>query len=275
MPGIPKWAAEPLRRYLNQSTEICKVLGTTIYASHAAITMPRILHATPKMEPDQTPKGDVDETMEKFASFAAHEKERGFPVLHAHASVILWGFFQASIEDLLAAFLMNEPERLRTEPFARIRIPLAEFEGSEREERMQLLITELKRSANVSRRHGLDRIEALLEPFGFSGPVHDLVKKEVCALDHIRNVIVHRACLVDRRLADACPWLNLKIGEPVIITHTAFKRYDSALTHYLGRIMERVAAHFGKPFRALPEGTQESEESIFNNTVFFHFLHDH
>jgi hypothetical protein len=58
----------------------------------------------------------------------------------------------------------------------------------------------------------------------------------------MRNVIVHRASLADRRLVEACPWLNLQINDPVTVPHKSLDMAGRAvcacvltLTHRLGK----------------------------------------
>lgn len=250
-----------------------------MFAFAAAVELPEIMEIASKAGPGEfqhSGNTKLTSLSNLYAAFAKSEIEKGFPILHVHALVALWGLLEAAIEDALVAFLLNEPDRLRNEPFGKLKITLADFEASEKDDRMRLLLAELERDKSVRRRHGVDRFEVLLEAFGFSAPVHPLVKKELYALHHIRNVIVHRGSLADRRLVQACPWLSLKIGEPIIVTHKAYARYDSALAYYVLKILERFRAHFGLSELAGPDSskcTEENEESIFNDYSFYHFLH--
>ena len=64
-------------------------------------------------------------------------------------------------------------------------------------------------------------------------------------MHHIRNVIVHRASLADRRLVQNCPWLGLKLGDKVLVTHQSLGAYGEALAKYVLTILERACLRYG------------------------------
>ncbi|HSZ64316.1 MAG TPA: hypothetical protein VK828_21135 [Terriglobales bacterium] len=125
---------------------------------------------------------------EADAEFAKKEIERGFPLLHAHTLVGLWGAFEAAIEDCVVGMLMNEPDVLRSEAFSKLRIPLAEFELLEKEDRMRVLLAEVGRGQGLGKRQGVDSFESLLAHAKLSGVVDPEVKKTMWEMHHVRNV---------------------------------------------------------------------------------------
>lgn len=79
------------------------------------------------------------------------------------------------IEDLIVALLLSEPEFLRAEAFSKIRIPLADFETLDKEERMRILLRELQRTLRSDQRHGVNGFEVILGSVELSGEVDDCV----------------------------------------------------------------------------------------------------
>ena len=191
---------------------------------------------------EQSPQ-DALQRAKKDAEFANSEIERGFPALHAHAVVAIWGALEASIEDLLVAWVLNKPEVLQNEAFAKLKVSLGDFLWLEREEQARLLIRELERAS--SQRRGIERFESLLQAIGQSGSIDEGVRKSLFEMFQVRNVLVHRAGSADRRIAEACPWLNLTVGAPVLLDHQAFRRYVSSVDAYIANVMERVFEPFG------------------------------
>ncbi len=185
------------------------------------------------------------EEAQNLASFAQKEIDSGFPLLHAHTLVGAWGAMEATIEDMLVGMLMNEPELLQKEAFAKVRIPLADFEALEKEERMRLLVEEIDRAQNSGRKQGIERFEGLLDRFDLSGSVNAQIRKDVWEMNHVRNVLVHRRSLADRRLVQACPWMGLKVGDRLVITHKALYRYAHALYLYVINIQYRLGDKYG------------------------------
>lgn len=125
----------------------------------------------------------------------------------------------------------------------RIKITLAEFEILENDERMRLLINELERSLRSQFKDGVSRFEAILSVFGFSGAVDDDTRKNIYEMFHIRNIIVHRASIADRKFVRACPWLGYSIGDSVKVSHEDWGRYLAAVADYSACLIERVNSY--------------------------------
>src|ERR1022692_3432671 len=138
---VPNYAADPLRAYLHYWDESSGLLYMSMQAIGALRGMPRLikaLKAFPSHE-DQEATSKVYVTVEEAtrrAEFAQKEFDAGFPLLHAHTLVGLWGALEVAIDDLLVGILTNEPTLLQNDSFAKIRVPLADFEMLEKEERM-------------------------------------------------------------------------------------------------------------------------------------------
>src|SRR6266849_6355191 len=179
------------------------------------------------------------------AELAKQECARGFPLLHAHTLVATWGAFEAAMEDTLVKILLNEPKLLKNQAFTKIKIPLAEIQASDEEGRIRYLLTEITRNQGPGRKQGVDMFESLLDFLALSGAVEEDLKKTIWEMQHVRNVIVHRASCADKRLVEACPWLNLKIGEKVIVSHEALGRYGAALCQYALNITHRLCERYG------------------------------
>jgi hypothetical protein len=247
---IPEWAKAPLTRFLDHCEESHRLLHMSMQGICGLRGIPQALEVLEetRREDDPVPEGDARARLKEArerAKFAEAEIERGFPLLHAHALIGLWASFEAAIEDVLVAFLMNQSEILQHEAFAKLRVPLCEFEMLEKDERMRFLISEFERNQGLSRKHGVDRFEVVLAPFGLSGAVDPEIKKKVREMHFIRNVLVHRAGIADRRLVQGCPWLGLQVGQSVIITHEAAVGYENALGKYLVKLIHRLRLKFG------------------------------
>jgi hypothetical protein len=174
------------------------------------------------------------------AELAHRESKTGFPLLHAHTLVGVWGAFEAAIEDTVVNVLMSQPDLLRNEVFAKVRIPLAEFETLDKEERIRRLIDELERGPSLGKRQGVYAFEMLLVPVKLASDTNPDPKKTIWEMYHVRNVIVHRGFIADKKLVEACPWLGLKVGDPITVTHESFMRYGDALREYGSTIIRRL-----------------------------------
>jgi hypothetical protein len=221
MADIPEYARKPLQSFLDYQEECSKLLECSMRGMLL-----------------------LQNTLDAEATFVQQECMSGFPLLHAHTLVGCWGAFEAAMEDLGIGLLMNEPTWLQEEAFSRLKIPLAEFEILEKDERMLLLIQELQRGQGGNRKRGTASFEHVLNQFQLSGEVDPGVKQTIWEMYNVRNVIVHRASVADRRLVDGCPWMALKIGQLVVVTSKMSKSYADALFRYIRSLLAQLAQRY-------------------------------
>jgi hypothetical protein len=181
------------------------------------------------------------------ATFAQNELDNGFPTLNSHAVVAIWGVIEAFVDDLVATYLENDAKFLDSPLLANIKIPLAEYEQLERPERLRFLVSEYRRGAKAEFKQGVSRFEVVLDLVGLTGSVEDSTRRHLFELSHVRNVLVHRAGIADRRLASQCDWLGLATGDKLKISHEQYCRYRGAIQAYMLELATRVLQSRGYP----------------------------
>ena len=239
------WARPPFERCIDYIHEADRLLYLCIQGLSHVSRMPALAKALADLDDASAdaPLGpekqrDLDE-IDACARFAQEEIDKKFPVLHAHTSIALWAALEALVEDLAMAWLLNEPDVLSHDQFARLRVTLAEYERLDKQDRMSFLVKELARSTNADFKLGIGRFEVLLEPLGLAGAIDDDVKRMLFELSQVRNVLVHRAGIVDRRFKEACPWIHVEIGSKLRIDHESYVRYYSAVYDYILCLINR------------------------------------
>jgi hypothetical protein len=248
---LPEYAAQPLRGFMAYWDQAVKLLDVSIQGISVMRAIPNAIEVLASLSPRE---GESPNDPEKHrasleaakaaAEFAEQEVKAGFPLLHAHTLVGVWGALEAAIEDMLVGILANEPAVLLNEAFSKLRISLADFEMLDKEERMRLLIEDIERGLGSSRKQGVDYFETLLDRFSLSGAVEEEVKRNIWEMNNIRNVIVHRASFADRRLVKNCPWMGLKVGDKVTVTHKSIHRYGSSVWAYVLGLIYRLGKRY-------------------------------
>jgi hypothetical protein len=241
------WAAAPFKEFLNHQMEV----GCLVALSERGILVlsraPALLEAVAQWvdgETEERKAERIDEARED-AKLAQREIDTGFALLHAQATVSLWGSLECLVRDFLVEWLARQPGAGDLEPVRKIKISLGEYDAMAPEQRRRYIVESLDRDVQAPLRQGVDRFEALLAVFGLSGPVHDDIKRDLFELCNVRNILVHRRGVADSRFVKACPWLGLKPGGTVRVTHDSFDRYGSATTKYVTVLMKRVTARLG------------------------------
>ncbi|HTQ62038.1 MAG TPA: hypothetical protein VMI32_17570 [Candidatus Solibacter sp.] len=247
---VPSYALDPVKAFINYLDASGKLLHLSMRAIAMTRAMPQMVEAIATAS-----RGDSDwdeqrhvvglEKAKNDAEFAKNECDTGFSLLHEFTLVGTWGAFEVAIEDLVVGVLCNEPQLLRAEPFAKIRIPLAEFEILDNEGRMRILLRELQRTLRSDQRNGVGAFEAILGAVGLSGEVKKDCRERIWEMNHIRNAVVHRRSRADRTFIGACPKLGLNIGDQISITHNQLGEYAGALAGYATEIVYRMGARYG------------------------------
>ena len=252
----------PFGEFIDRQHEARDVL---ILSTHGISLLPHVpnairVFAERENDPDSAAATDYAHRLEvakRQAELAQREVDTGFPLLYGQWAVALWNALECLIRDFLASWLANEPSASQLEAVRKIRIPLADYEAMTPEERHYYVIDMLERDHGIPLRRGINRLEDLLAIFGLSGPVKDETQKHLFELCQVRHVLVHRRGIADRRLIQACPWLDLKPGNPVIITPIMAYHYWEATDDYLATVIRRVRSRLS-PSGDPPDNTVTS-----------------
>jgi len=258
---IPDYAFNPLRRCLDSIFITHRLLRLSVNGLQIISNRPqmvqRLIDLTVAAEQEVTVelKSDLEKAIAD-AAFTRNERDNDFPYLHAYTLVGQWGALEAGIEDMLVGILVNETKILEKDEFAKARIPLSKYELLNKEERMRFLLSDVQRTHSSGIAQGVNTFENVLQVFDLSGSVEEGVRTGLWEMNHVRNVLVHRDSRADLRLIQACPSINLNIGDRVLITHERYDYYSNAVIDYLRlvicRLGKRYEAH--PPMWALPDG---------------------
>jgi hypothetical protein len=250
---IPDYAFKPLRRCLD-------AIFITNNLLHLSVNGLRIILNKPKMvqrlidlsiaagkEVTAEMNSDLKNATED-AAFVMNERANDFPLLHAYTFVGQWGALESAIEDMLVGILVHEAKILEKDDFTKIKIPLSKYEVLDKEERMRFLLSEVQRTQNSGIAQGVNTFENVLKVFDLSGPVEEDLRTGLWEMNHVRNVLVHRDARADLRLVQACPSINLKVGERVLINHQKYGYYSNVFIDYIRLLTCRL----GKRYNAAP-----------------------
>ena len=189
---------------------------------------------------EERPRAEEMQDARKLAEVAQSELNKGFPLLHSQAMVSLWGSLEDLMRTFLSAWLANEPSAKQVETIRKLKIAVGEYESLDDYERCFHMVDLLERDVHSPLRQGVSRFESILQPFGLSGKVDSEVQKRVYELFQVRNALVHRRGVADRRLTEACPWLNLTPGKPISVSHEMYAGYAEAVAQYATQVVGRV-----------------------------------
>jgi hypothetical protein len=247
--GVAKWATECLRSFIDDQHQVEQLMHLSMRGISILRAMPKALDALAKADPDEYSTDDAwrrRKSIQETSELAQSEVDTDFPVLHAQAAISLWGAMEVLIRTLVAKWIQNRPDVFQLEIMKKLRVRLGEYESLSSEERAFYIADLIEIELSAGLKLGVGRFETLLEPFGLSGAVPDAVRRTIFELSQIRNVLVHRRGIADRRLVQQCPWLGLAIGDRVTISHGRYTAFRFAAMTYAMEILQRLRCRHGR-----------------------------
>ena len=251
--GTPDWARQPFNAFLDYVENLEVTLRLSIRGISMIRAIPKAVEALAKIDTalEETNKKKSYAKKLKQAKadgeLAQKEVDNGFPILHAQAVIALWGILESQTRSFLAAWLANEPKALFVSQVQKLRIQLGDYESLSQDERPYYILDLLERDVQAPLKQGINRFESLLAIFGLGGEVNETIGKDLFEMHQIRNVLVHRQGIADKRLVLACPWLKISIGDIIVVSHKDYERYSHAALCYVVELIIRIGAHFGTP----------------------------
>jgi hypothetical protein len=167
---------------------------------------------------------------------------RGSEYVSELGVVKLWSILEAAVDNLLVLYL-STPERWPATPaLKRIEGPLVEFAAASPEERAEYLAEQLKADISAQLKAGIGRFEVIVAAIGLAGAVEPEIRRRCFELSNVRNVVVHKGGIADRRFVEACPWFGVAAGEKIRITELHFHRYAICAMWYLTEVAARLSS---------------------------------
>jgi hypothetical protein len=243
----------PLKVFFAYVTEIDRVLHLCMRGLSGVTARPAMMETLRSVEDIITDdrksakitRGDIA-VAKREAAWAKREREFGFPVLHAHATVALWGAVEVLVEDVCIARLKRKPELLESEELGRLTIPLGRFMNLDEDERLRLVLKQVQAKHRTEPRSGPGMLEATLKAVGLGGPLDENCRKQLHELRSVRNVIAHRSWVLDQKCVAECPWLGAQVGQEFVVSHERYSGYRDAGMRYVVELRTRQAVLAGQ-----------------------------
>lgn len=211
-------------------------------------------------KPDPFPTEDAYKSAiahaEKVEQFSQSEKVLGYPYLYSLGTIKIWSILESGIDDLAIECIQAMDKCTDIELLRSLKGPLLDFYEASDDERNEYLITELKLSVKASLKPGVGRFEAILKPLGLGGEVDEKVRKVLFELSNVRNLIVHKRSVIDKRFMSACPWIATGLGDNLCVTREIYLNFFHAAFWYFLELDRRYR---------LRQGEEPDHESILND----------
>lgn len=244
--GAPSWATGPFKEFIDHGERLGHLLHLSMRGISVLRGMPRIVVVIAKVESD-----DSEDTARRLdsarkeADLAQREVNEGFPLLTAQTVIALWCALEAAIRLFLARWLQHNKDALEVDAVQKLRVRIGEYEQLKDDDRYFYILDRLEQETSAPLKCGVTRFELLLEPFGLAGAVDEKDRRDLFELNQVRNCLVHRSGIADRRLVESCPWLNLTTGATLKVDSAMTNCYFDAAMSYTVALIVRLGERYG------------------------------
>ena len=198
----------------------------------------RLREALRKANPDAEEDPDQVESAEAFELKCKEEASFGYPLLVAHSAVTLWSCLESTVPEFVRQFVLANPAVLDRPQFQKLKISAAEALKRSPDGLAIYVVEELERSTQNQIKWGVGRFDEMISALGLAPKIEEETRRTIFELSQIRNVIAHNRSVVDSRLVNSCPWLNVQVGQKLVLNMQDHHRYSVAVCTYAADILE-------------------------------------
>ena len=231
--AVPMWAGEIFDRYFGALHEQSSVTSASLFALYKLSD-----ESSYRGRPDDLP-GRIETFSEAGMNPAFPEraadtalrirKQHGEPV-YTQAVIAGWSYLEVLVEDLAVGSIVADKGLLVGERFAKVKRRASVTAETDLPERAAAAVATLERQTSTP--GGVPRFEVVLEAVRLGGQPPPEVVRPLTEMVNIRHVLLHRGGRVDRRLRENCEWLDVHIGDRLVIDDHKYVAYHSALSLY-------------------------------------------
>ncbi|MFK7973702.1 MAG: hypothetical protein AB8B66_02405 [Rickettsiaceae bacterium] len=162
--------------------------------------------------------------------------DNDFSKTNTHILIAMWNSLQTAIEDMFIILLAKRS----------IREDIAEFDIPRRWKRDLVDETEednyrfFLSSWRTGGDHIVDYMERKLSCFDMGGDVSEELTTGLIEMHALRNCLVHRASIADKKCTEQAPSLNLSVGQEIFIDRKMLTKYYKVAGEYAKLLLGRV-----------------------------------
>jgi hypothetical protein len=181
--------------------------------------------------------------------------------------VSLWGTTEAKLDDIMLKFVAAAPKVLRGSEFAKLTAPVVDILKMSNIQRYRLLLNLFKEKVGAPMKKGIGRFEAVFGAIGLGGGVPEGVRRRFMEMSEIRHNLVHRMGIVDKKLVEACPWMDLSENRRIWLTNPYIEECLMCIKVYIMEIDFRIRRFFGEPIPERAQALSDFYLSHFDETI--------
>ena len=172
---------------------------------------------------------------EELEEFAKRQVDLKHPYLYNLALIRTWSILETFVDEVAMSRLRGSTLDAFPQLHA-LKMSISEFINVDGAERLEIILTRFKETQASTLKKGNGRFKIVLDAVAVNGAVDEWVSKMFLEMSEIRNSLVHRGGVVDKRLLESCPWLREVRGGEVGVKEGQFNKYWYTAIWYVVKI---------------------------------------
>jgi hypothetical protein len=261
---LPDWITDHFEQSLKSIETLMRIVSVSERGIGVFRGMPGVIKVIAKVkDTEDTPAtAKLIESAEKEARLAQQELDKDFPVLHGLAVVALWSWLENFVKGFVVLWLVHRKDAYSATALQKLRVKLGEYLQLSKTEQAHYVVELMEQDLASPLRRGVTRFDSLFEPFALvTTPLPNECAKALFELQQVRNAIAHKNGNADRHLKSACPWLKVKINQPVPVSSKMLQSYSAACMQYLLVRLYDVGDRYAVNLRPQDEKVGKAAES--------------
>lgn len=232
------WLLDPIAQCTEYLAEEIMVAALSERGLIALNNLPFVLKAASHALKSTQAKAAMNKLLSESpgdARFAQEEITKEFPKTRAHSSIGFWAAIESCVEEVMINHLSRVPDAYE---IMAERFPNAKHKHNPRrseEDNHRKYVKDVESTLNEP--NVVRRYQLLLGAFHLSPELQPAHVDVLTELSEVRNVILHRRSMVDRRFLEKCPHLKLSVGQKYSIDRETYLRFYDACSEFNGAMM--------------------------------------
>lgn len=172
------------------------------------------------------------------AKWAKEQRENDFSVIISHNLIANWAAFEACMEDVVLAILINDNEAIKKISDAGIKYKITSNDSLSEDDARNIyhkMENKFRKDFDV-----IGAFEKKLSLFNLDGDIDSDLRATLCEINSIRNCLLHRSGIIDKKAVDQAPSLKPFLDKKVHISRRDLDKCFRAMVDYLSVLLERI-----------------------------------
>jgi hypothetical protein len=263
----PVWFGEPLVDFMNHHQRSNALLELSLDGIQLLAVFPKFMPHLKYVQPDDPEYQPTLEYYTQKAKQAKVEADDSYSILYANAIVAIWSNLEVLVKDFCTACLLNVPSLWEDRNIKHIDITASEYHTLTKEQIAAVVVKRLDDKLRSNFKKGHERFSELLGCFGYKFNIHRNAKDHLEELQSCRNCIVHRRSLIDKKMVDDAPKLQLQSGTTLKIDKDRYLRCNRVTIYFVARLLNYSAKKHKVDFTAKGDFSEYPESETGKDNV--------